>query len=518
MLFSTRFIHRISCIVFFYIIFVTQIHPIFTLEGATQSATSPTVEKNKNHICLSMIVKNESKIIERCLDSVKGVVDCISICDTGSTDQTVDIIENYLKKNQIPGKVHRHTWKNFGHNRTLSAQAAQVTLSELGFPLPKTYLLLLDADMLLEIDSNFKKSDLIADSFMLEQKNDSIAYYNMRMIRASLNWQCLGVTHEYWSCKDPQQSSQLTSLRIDDREDGGCKNDKFERDVKLLTQGLIDEPNNERYMFYLAQSHRCLRQYDNAIKYYKARIDKGGWIEEVFFSKLMIGEMYEEMGFWDQALTWYLDAYQTTPERAEPLQKIASHYRNHGENNLAYLFAKQGTRIPYPKDHLLFVTYSVYDYQFDEEIAIAAYYTPFKHEGLASANRLLLKDSTPNHVKEGARKNILFYVENLKVDKLVPITIDLPLIREGSDERYTPMNPSIQRTKSGYNVICRTVNFSQKGGMEYRSRHPDDPTIRTRNFLVQYDPNFNLISQNEIIEDLPGNDSPHKFSDSKIVG
>src|ERR1700722_1058976 len=99
-------------------------------------------------ICLTMIVRNEEKIIERCLDSVKDIVDCISICDTGSTDKTVQIIKQYMQMHDIPGKVYNHEWKNFGHNRTLSAQAAKQTLTSLNFPLENTYLLFLDADMM----------------------------------------------------------------------------------------------------------------------------------------------------------------------------------------------------------------------------------------------------------------------------------------------------------------------------------------------------------------------------------
>ena len=40
-----------------------------------------------------MIVKNESKIIKRCLDSVKDHIDYWVIVDTGSTDGTQDIIK-----------------------------------------------------------------------------------------------------------------------------------------------------------------------------------------------------------------------------------------------------------------------------------------------------------------------------------------------------------------------------------------------------------------------------------------
>jgi glycosyltransferase involved in cell wall biosynthesis len=53
-----------------------------------------------------MIVKNESKIITRLFDSVISIIDCYCICDTGSTDDTINIIQNYFEKK-------KYFWKNY---------------------------------------------------------------------------------------------------------------------------------------------------------------------------------------------------------------------------------------------------------------------------------------------------------------------------------------------------------------------------------------------------------------------
>lgn len=459
----------------------------------------------KTQLCLNMIVRNEEKIIERCLNSVKNIVDCISICDTGSTDNTIQIIEQFMKKNGIRGKVHRHEWKNFGHNRTLSVQSAQKTLKDLGYSLDNTFLLLIDADMIVEVSPEFDKNMLHDDSYLVCQKSRDHSYHNTRLVRASLPWQSVGVTHEYWACHKPCRESRLDTISIDDRDDGGCKADKFERDVRLLTQGLKDEPENIRYMFYLAQSNKSLKKYDDAIKWYKKRIEKGGWNEEVWYSKFMIGQCFEDMGKWDEALTNYLEAFQFNPDRAEPLHQIAKYYRSKNQNHLAYLFAKEGLQIPYPSQQMLFISYPIYDYLFDEELSISAYYTPFKDEGYAAANRLILKKDVPYNIKEQAYKNMLFYVPKLKNAEYYPIEIDLPPIREGFAAHFNPMNPTILKTEKGYDVICRTVNYMQIGAKHFKSLDLFDPTntAKTRNFFVQYDKDFKVLSQKEIIEELP---------------
>ncbi|MCM1251998.1 MAG: glycosyltransferase family 2 protein [Clostridium sp.] len=49
-------------------------------------------------ISLCMIVKNEERLLARCLDSVSGLMDEIIIVDTGSTDKTKEIAARYTDK------------------------------------------------------------------------------------------------------------------------------------------------------------------------------------------------------------------------------------------------------------------------------------------------------------------------------------------------------------------------------------------------------------------------------------
>lgn len=466
-------------------------------------------------ICLTMIVKNESAIIERCLDSVLPVIDCLSICDTGSTDNTVELIEAYMHKYHLPGKVHRHEWKNFGHNRTASAQAAAETLKELGFPVERSYLLLIDADMILEVHPQFNKRALVADCYALTQENGDLAYKNDRLLKASLPWRCIGVTHEYWDSPRVQTRWPLDSLSIDDQDDGGCKSDKFERDLILLTQGLIDEPNNPRYMFYLAQTYLCLGQYENSNDWYQRRVDAGGWEEEVWYSKYMIGQNYESMGKWDEALKAHFDAFNFHPTRAEPLYNIAKYYREREQFSLAVLFAKMGRSIPYPKRESLFISRSIYSYGFDEELSIAAYYTPLREEGWEAANRLVLNPEAPEEIKDFCYNNMLFYIKPLPIERITPLSINLPFVEDKIPSvKYLLSTPSILPTENGYLANCRTVNYKIGEQNEYIPLSKDG-IVRTKNYLVHFDKHFRPISQKEVVENFP---RPLKPEKRKVTG
>src|SRR6056297_3256816 len=92
-----------------------------------------------NSICLNMIVKDESHIIE---STLKNIIDKINIsywviCDTGSSDNTKEIIKRFFKEKEIPGELHEHEWKDFSYNRNLALEISKTKSS---------YTFIFDAD------------------------------------------------------------------------------------------------------------------------------------------------------------------------------------------------------------------------------------------------------------------------------------------------------------------------------------------------------------------------------------
>ena len=86
-------------------------------------------------ICLSMIVKNESPVIHRCLASVRPWIDHWVIVDTGSSDGTQDQVRAALAG--VPGSLHERPWQDFAHNRNEALDLARAQAD---------YVLFIDAD------------------------------------------------------------------------------------------------------------------------------------------------------------------------------------------------------------------------------------------------------------------------------------------------------------------------------------------------------------------------------------
>ena len=75
-------------------------------------------------IILISMIKNEEKIIERCISSVLPIIDAICVTDTGSTDNTQQIIKDFFYDKCIPGEIFNDEWRDFGYNRSKALEHA----------------------------------------------------------------------------------------------------------------------------------------------------------------------------------------------------------------------------------------------------------------------------------------------------------------------------------------------------------------------------------------------------------
>lgn len=358
-----------------------------------------------NHICLIAIFRNEAKNVARCLDAAKETIDCVSIVDTGSDDDTPQLIAEWGELNGVPTAIHHEAFENFGHNRTRS-----VMLAREAFP-DATHFLLLDADMVLRGDLDLRTCDLEGSSFLLRQSNALIEYWNVRIIRSDCAWVCRGVTHEYWESVPPSQPVKIEGLWIDDLGDGGHKAEKFDRDFRLLSQALAD-PNIDgglrmRYTFYLAQTLRDMGKLPEAREAYSERAALGGWNEEVFVALLERAKLGISVQLpHEQVIAEHLDAFSARPTRAEPLHSLARYCREKQRFAEGYMFAKMGLTIPRPKSDVLFLAHPVYEWELLDEFSVCAYWIGEYRESELACRQLLNGVLLPAWHRSRVQKNL----------------------------------------------------------------------------------------------------------------
>lgn len=351
-----------------------------------------------------MIVKNESKIIKDCLNSVLKYIDYWVICDTGSTDGTQDIIKSFFKEKGIPGELYEDKWVNFGYNRTLAFKKAKNKAK---------YCFVIDADDRLIGDLMIPEGDYT--QFMIKIRLGYLEYYRLQIFKNNLDWNYVGVVHEYPELIDSNIKQKTAFIEncfikagtFGDRSKNGSA--KFERDVKLLLQGIKDDPNNSRYYFYLAQSYRDMGDYMRAIKYYKYRVKMGGWEEEVFFSLYMIGYCKQNHGFdFDNEVLYdYLKAFNYKKNRLEPLYQIIKYYRINQRYQEGYSYGMLGVKNSYPRD-LLFVDKDIHEYKFFDELAICCYYADDHKLAIKLNNIILNLKDLDKTEKDRIQKNLNF--------------------------------------------------------------------------------------------------------------
>ena len=353
----------------------------------------PPNEKVKKTICLNMIVKNESEIIEKCLGSVKHLIDYWVIFDTGSMDGTQEIIKKFMK--DIPGELHERPWVDFAHNRNEALAAAKNK---------GDYVLFIDADEYLEYSDHFALPNLDKDLYYITLQADTVKANRIGLVNNHLDWKWRGVLHELIESPQIKTYGFLEGV-INISTSKGARSkipsiEKHLKDSQVLEDALKKEPANSRYAFYLGQSYFLAKEFELALKSFEKRIAmKSRDVQETYSALYAIGNIHEKMDRLDSALQSYFKAYEYRPTRAESLHRIASIYRSKGNYLLGYLIAKYALTIPYPANELSCVEYTAYDYGLLVELANCCFMLKKYEEGMQACSQLLAKSNLPAEVK-----------------------------------------------------------------------------------------------------------------------
>lgn len=388
--------------------------------GARMAYWGGDMTGRRTNICLNMIVKNEVKVLPRLIRSVKDYIDYYVIVDTGSSDDTIALIEREMAAYGIAGEVHERPWVNFGVNRQQALELAVAADKA-------DWLLFIDADEELAVsDPKFYEKLEPGVTYEIEKHQGELRYAVHHLVNVRVGryrWE--GPVHNYLvELEGEQRRETRKDVWIVYHDAQGAKShgvtqeEKFLRDARLLEAELERNPGDTRSQFYLAQSYRDAEQFERAIEHYKKRAAmEDGWDEERFIAQLEVGRISMQLEKSEAiVLSELLAAYALRPTRAEPLFELARYYRLKEGYAMATLFAKAGLQTPRTGDRL-FVVESVYSWRLLDELAVAAHWVGDYATTRRACQSLLERAAgglaIPDHELERIRGNLAAAEEEL---------------------------------------------------------------------------------------------------------
>lgn len=350
------------------------------------------------HIAVLMMVKNEKKRLQVTLDSIRDFADSLVVFDTGSTDETIQILKDFSEESGIPLRLKEGEFVDFSTSRNVSLDFAD-TFEDI------TNLLLMDVNDELrggDYLRNFAISQINTEStgYLVAQEwwsGQYDKYYNMRFVKAREGWRYRGSVHEWLKNTKAEEGKEPPVVRIpsdsvlyqDRTQDDDKSGKRFVRDKKLLLADHKTDPTEPRTLFYLAQTCSCLNDLEDCLYFYKLRINLEGFQEEKFHAYLRAGEVSEKLNHeWYDCMSWYMKAFEHS-QRVEPLLKIAEYYRRKNNWLLAFTFVDLACKLKYPDQCILFVDKHSYDYKRWHIMGIVAYYAGFYKEGKIACEKAI---------------------------------------------------------------------------------------------------------------------------------
>lgn len=470
-------------------------------------------------LCALLMFKNEEKILKRCLDSI-AFCDFFSFCDTGSTDSSVDIVQNWIQENhkQDVSTIQKFEWitvndpntseklSDYGANRT---KAYQLTMDWIKATIPMSgdlWMLLVDADFeyvqkswdpKLLASPEYRKSTML---YVYQGKSERDQYMNYRLLNLRHEFKCVGIVHECWEVKGAADTKVFPHLWICDHDDGANKANKNARDAKACKIWAKQDPTNPRPWFYLGQSryYQALEGgrseaeqaeiIEEGIKALKCRVKLGSFYLEVWQSLIWLGDFYKMKKDEAKMIAAWSHAKLLVADRAEASCRLGIFYCEKGgiyhPNAVIELEYARSCKLPTDG---FFVDVPSYTYKPEVWLAISKFYTGKKSEGAILNDKVLLMHEVGHREKNMAFHNAQFFVEKLP---------DAQYLVIGSPPvwGYKPCNPSLAFHNGSLYLNLRMVNYRIKKDGSYD--HPG--IVHTRNYLMKLQ-DFNVVDCQEVI-------------------
>lgn len=352
-----------------------------------------------------MIVKNEEKYLQKCLESVSGIVDEINIVDTGSTDATKEIAAKFTDR------IYNYTWiDDFADARNYSFSKAT-----------KDYILWLDADDIIkEEDKNklieLKKSINYDDADMIKvtynysfdsNGNVTLSVLRERLLKRASNYRWQEPIHEYILASGKIKiHSEIAVTHTGNNERNA------DRNLKILKRLNDNSTLNPRNLHLLSNELYLNGRYEEAVYYFKKYIDTYGTTEKFYTYNLVfyMVDCYIRLKEHATAIQTALKIFEYITPDADVLTKLGICYDALGKTDNAIFWTEMALNIQKPSEDTRPVIFNDY-YYFMPYIFLASYYLKNNQvEKAIRANEMARSfDNNSPYVKKNIETFLKYY-------------------------------------------------------------------------------------------------------------
>lgn len=339
-------------------------------------------------ISLCMIVKNEAATIERCLRSVASATDEIIIVDTGSTDQTKELVR------QFTDKIYDFPWiDDFAAARNAAFSHAT-----------QEYILWLDADDIL-LPNDLEKllllkqnADRTVDSYIMhynvsfdENGNVVSTLGRNRLVKRSKHFQWIGAVHE---CLAVGGKVTETDISVTHKKE---HHDTYDRNLMIYENRLAKgEEFSPRDLYYYANELNDHHRYEDAITYYQKALDTSlCWVEDNISACGKLADCYSMLGDNQNKLRYtYLSFNYDTP-RAEFCCRLGYHFLGLKKYQQAIFWYTLAINLQKPQDQLALLNNACWTWL--PHLQLCVCYANIGEVQLAIEHNKIAESYIPNH-------------------------------------------------------------------------------------------------------------------------
>ena len=252
----------------------------------------------KLKVCVYAISKNESKFVNRFVESMKEA-DEIYVLDTGSTDETVSLLE----QNKVHVKVLEIKPWRFDTARNLSLDM---------IPDDADICICADLDEVFQkgwrqkLENLWQNNNLTRLKYLYHWSFDEFGNpattFHINKIHSRFGYTWKHPVHEVLVCEEGFQEKELTTneIVVDHHPDETKSRSSY---LPLLEMSVEEDPEDDRNMHYLGREYMFYQKWDDCIKTLHRHLElpSATWKDERCASMRFIARSYKELKRFDEA-------------------------------------------------------------------------------------------------------------------------------------------------------------------------------------------------------------------------